>query len=256
MVEDFTYLGSVISNDATTTKDVDNRLAKANSSFGRLQKRVWKNHSLRLPTKIMVYEAVVISTLLFGCEAWVLYRKQIKLLERFHQRCLRSILKIRWQDRVTNNTVLERSNMTSIEAILLSRQLRWVGHVCRMDNSRLPKAIFYGELREGKRKTGCPRKRFKDQTKRHLIAAGIPISEWQRLALDRERWRGATRTGSEAFERARRAAAEEKRTRRRAAQQQQPMDDPTQGFVCPHCGKVCRARIGLYSHLRACRRLP
>ena len=35
-VEHFTYLGSVISNDATVSKDLDNRLSKASSSFGRL----------------------------------------------------------------------------------------------------------------------------------------------------------------------------------------------------------------------------
>ena len=39
-VEHFTYLGSVISNDATVSKDLDNRLSKASSSFGRLSKRV------------------------------------------------------------------------------------------------------------------------------------------------------------------------------------------------------------------------
>ena len=35
-VEHFTYLGSVISNDATVSKDLDNRLSKASSSFARL----------------------------------------------------------------------------------------------------------------------------------------------------------------------------------------------------------------------------
>ena len=35
-VEHFTYLGSVISNDATVSKDLDNCLSKASSSFGRL----------------------------------------------------------------------------------------------------------------------------------------------------------------------------------------------------------------------------
>ena len=39
-VEHFTYLGSVISNDATVSKDRYNRLSKASSSFGRLSKRV------------------------------------------------------------------------------------------------------------------------------------------------------------------------------------------------------------------------
>ena len=32
-VEHFTYLGNVISNDATVSKDLDNRLSKASSSF-------------------------------------------------------------------------------------------------------------------------------------------------------------------------------------------------------------------------------
>ena len=35
-VEHFTYLGSIISNDATVSKDLDNHLSKASSSFGRL----------------------------------------------------------------------------------------------------------------------------------------------------------------------------------------------------------------------------
>ena len=57
-VEHFTYLGSVISNDATVNKDLDNRLARVSSAFGRLHKRVWQNHSLRLSTKIQVYRAL------------------------------------------------------------------------------------------------------------------------------------------------------------------------------------------------------
>ena len=163
-VEHFTYLGSVIANDATTTKDADNRIAKASSSFGLLQKRVWQNHSLRLSTKIQVYRAAVLTTLLYGAETWVLYRKQVKLLERFHQRCLRSIMGIKWQDYITNEEVLERVDTTSVEAMLMLRQLRWTGHVTRMDSSRMPKAVFYGELSQGKRDRGAPRKRFKDRS--------------------------------------------------------------------------------------------
>ena len=97
-VEHFTYLGSVISNDATVSKDLDNRLSKASSSFGRRSKRVWQSRALRLSIKIQVYRAIIVPTLLYGAETWVLYQKQIRLLERFHQRCLRFILGIKWQD--------------------------------------------------------------------------------------------------------------------------------------------------------------
>ena len=67
-----TYLGSFISNDATVSKGVDNHLSKASSSFGRLSKRMWQSHVLRFSTKIQVYKAVIVPTLLYGAETWVL----------------------------------------------------------------------------------------------------------------------------------------------------------------------------------------
>ncbi len=118
-VDQFINLGSITSNNVSITKDMDNRLAKACSPFGRPQKPVWQNHSLRLTTKIQVYKTVVLSTLLYWSESWVLYRKHTQLLERFHQRCLRSIMGSQWQDYKTNTEVLEWAGLPSIEAILL-----------------------------------------------------------------------------------------------------------------------------------------
>ena len=196
-VDTFTYLGSVISIDVTARKDVDSRLAKASSSFGRLQKRVWKNHSLRIQTKIKVYRAVVIATLLYGSEALILYRKHVNLLEQFHQRCLRSILGIQWQDYTTNEEVLVRANIESIGSTLMQNQLRWAYHVSRTDASRLPKVIFCGELKQGKRDRGAPlKKRFKDQLKRQLSLAKIDHSKWEQLTADRALWRATTRAAA------------------------------------------------------------
>ena len=61
----------------------------------------------------------------------VLYRKQIRLLERFHIRCLRCILGLKWQDHVSNEEVLKRASLPNIEAILPPVQLRWADHVTR-----------------------------------------------------------------------------------------------------------------------------
>ena len=100
----------------------------------------------RLSTKIQDYTAVNIPTLVYGAETCVLYRKQIRLLERFHQRCLPSILGIKRQDSASNKEVLKRASLSSIESILLHVQLRWDGHITGLEVVRMPKAIFISEL--------------------------------------------------------------------------------------------------------------
>ena len=40
--------------------------------------------------------------------------------------------------------------------------MRWTCHVIRMEGNRMPKQIMYGELKEGSRKQGRPRLRYKD----------------------------------------------------------------------------------------------
>ncbi|XP_048578537.1 uncharacterized protein LOC125560641 isoform X2 [Nematostella vectensis] len=94
-----------------------------------------------------------------------------KKLDQFHTRSLRAIMRIRWQDRITNIEVLDRADTTSIEAKILQAQLRWSGHVIRMEESRIPRQVFYSELASGYRKKGRPKKRYKDNLKE---PAGVP----------------------------------------------------------------------------------
>ncbi|CAB4032320.1 Hypothetical predicted protein, partial [Paramuricea clavata] len=48
----FPYLGSTISYDAQLDHEIERRIAKASSSFGRLKDRVWNSHDIKLETKI------------------------------------------------------------------------------------------------------------------------------------------------------------------------------------------------------------
>ena len=128
-VEHFTYLGSIVSKDATIRPAVPLEDCE----------RVWHSNLLRLPT------------LLYGAETWVLYRKQIRLLQPFYQRCLRFILGIKLQDHMSNEEALKRASLPSIESFVLHVQLRWAGHVTGMKYVRMLKAVFFSELQERKR---------------------------------------------------------------------------------------------------------
>ena len=52
-------------------------------------------------------------------------------------------------------------SLDGIEAMLKRAQLRWVGHVQRMNDNRLPKQILYSELSSGVRNKGGQRKRYR-----------------------------------------------------------------------------------------------
>ena len=246
-VDQFPYLGSILTSNPTCKKDVENRIRAAHAAYGRLSSRVFNNHSLTMGTKIMVFRAVVLCTLLYACETWTLYRNDIISLERFQQYKLRQILKIKWESHTTNAEVLKRASITSIEATIIQHRLRWAGHVVRMEPSRLPKMMFYGELSDGTRPRGAPKRRYKDQLKRTLTLTNIDPSSWERTAQDRTAWRRAVRDGTSAFEE-NRIQAEETKRRRRKERLEQPRPPPT--LPCDQCPRLFHHRLGLLSHIK------
>ena len=127
----------------------------------------------------------MLTTLLYGSESWTWYRRHVKKLDQFHLKCPRKICGITWKDRIPNITVLECCEIEGIEALLIKGQLRWAGHLTRMEENRIPKALFYGELVDGKRSRGGQHKRYKDVLKYNLKACDIPIETWERQALNR-----------------------------------------------------------------------
>ena len=249
--ETFCYLGSCITSNLSLDKEIDTRIAKAAAVMSKLSKKVWVNNSLSRKTKLSVYKACVLSTLLYGSESWATYARQENRLESFHLRCLRRILGITWEDRVTNISVLEQAGSLSMHLLLSQRRLRWIGHVRRMKDGRIPRDVLYGELAVGHRRTGRPMLRFKDVCKRDMKITSIATNSWETLADDRSQWRSAVREGILSGEEHRLQELRNKRKRRKERQQGLNTSQPST-FVCDNCGRDCHARIGLLSHTRRC----
>lgn len=214
-VETFKYLGSIVSNDARADSEINARIARATSAYGRLTKRLWANPGIRLDTKVAVYKATVLTTLLYGCETWTLTAKQMKRLESFHMTTLRKIARIRWFHKVPNTEVLSRCNITSLKAMIDTARLRWTGHVVRMDDSRIPKALLYGRLATGRPKRGN-HNTYVNAIKATLRSCKISGAHLEDLAADRVNWRSKTVTGIKRAEYDRTQSLIEKRERRKA----------------------------------------
>ncbi|BHF85349.1 hypothetical protein SprV_1002851200 [Sparganum proliferum] len=194
VVENFPYLGSTLSRDTKADDEVANKISKASQAIGRLQSTVWNRHGLQMSTKLKMYTAVILQTLL----------------------CLRRILSLNCRDRIPDTDLLERTGILSIYTMLRQMQLRWSGHLVRMDDERLPKRLFYGDVATGSRRQGGQIRRYKDTLKSSLKRLQINPTNWNELALDRPTWRRTVKTGAAIYEANRIATAEVKREARKS----------------------------------------
>ena len=96
MVPTFTYLGSTVSSSVNLDSELNSRIGKAAGTIAKLNSKVWNKCKLTENTKLRVYQACVLSSLLYSSETWTTYRRQEKRLNGFHLRCLRRILHIHW----------------------------------------------------------------------------------------------------------------------------------------------------------------
>ena len=103
VVNRFTHLGSKLFQNVVI--EVNTRIAKAIAAFSRLHAEVWNRRGISLHTKLKVYRAVVLTTLLYVCETCTVYQRHARKLNYFHTTELRR-LNIKWQDKIPDTEVL------------------------------------------------------------------------------------------------------------------------------------------------------
>ena len=251
-VDKFRYLGSTVTSKCDLDAEINSRIGAAAAVFGKLRRKVFCSHHLKLVTKISVYMAIVLPNLLYSAETWCLYRHHIRTLDNFHLKCLRNIMNIKWSDRVRNTEVLRRADVGGIEAYLMRRQLRWSGHVSRMAEERVVKRIFFSELQYGKRKRGGQYLRYKDVLKRHFKRCNIEPLLWEESAARRVEWRTLVHRKVDEFELERRSDLDKKRDDVKSRPPALILYNYINGVLtCAQCGRTFIAKIGYASHWRA-----
>ena len=197
---------------------------QVHASYGRLHERVWNGRSLKL--ECAVYRAVVLSVLLCGCESWTLYRRHVKLLDQFHQRCLRRILNTKGYNRVSNAKVLSQAQIPSIDTLLIQPQLRWsdISCACRTTGYQSSSVVSWW--------------RVIDQGDDHNW--DIDEKQWEIMATSRCGWRHGIRKGTEAYENARQSSQQAKRAAMKAT-----TITTQRSTQCPVCSCLCASDFGL-----------
>lgn len=190
IVKDFKYLGSYM---ASTERDVKTRIGLARTAFHRIE-FILKAPKLSVKMKMRIFNALIVSILLYGCEAWVLDDKLRKDLDVFARKCYRTMLGIIQSDaHMTNITLYSKVNQVPITTTIRSRQLGFIGHCCRMDTSE---AAYIYALYESKYTVDMgirdKRQTYTHQISQHLWPdkqITLAASEIAKLARDRNGWK-------------------------------------------------------------------
>ncbi|XP_056006763.1 uncharacterized protein LOC130050564 [Ostrea edulis] len=128
-VKTFNYLGSTVTPINSIDTELNIRIGKAANT--------WRAN-ISLKTKMRIYRAVIIPTLLYASETWATTRNHEQRLEAFDSRCLRIILKTKWWFPRRNSDIRELTDQPYASTLLMRNRLRWFGHMSRMGDERIP----------------------------------------------------------------------------------------------------------------------
>ena len=92
-VDEFTYLGSIVSKKGGTDEDIQARIGKARQAFAMLRP-IWQSTALTSKTKLRVFGSNVKAVLLYDSEMWRLTKRLEQKLQVFITKSLRNILPI------------------------------------------------------------------------------------------------------------------------------------------------------------------
>ena len=127
--------------------EIDRRLAAATAAFYSLRQEVYASQNVKLKTKAFLYMALVVTILTCGAEPWKLSAAQMRRLQSFHRKCVRTFYRITlhqtWKHRITTASLLKRCGADSMHDIMKKKSLSWLGHVARMSPHRLPKLLTF-----------------------------------------------------------------------------------------------------------------
>ncbi|KAI8498288.1 hypothetical protein Bbelb_242320 [Branchiostoma belcheri] len=155
-VDQFTYLGSVLSNSGEVEPDISCRLGKAAAVFRRMR-TIWATSAIDLDTKLRMN--------------------------------LRGILKVRWQDHITNEEILRRAKTQPLGDIITGKRMQLAGHILRLSSQRHSKTAMTWVPPGGRRKRGRPKNTWRRTFQEDLKRANIAWEEAEEAAATRTRWK-------------------------------------------------------------------
>lgn len=186
-VDSYKYLGVIISSNCNLREEITQRISKATKVYGQLGSAFIGKRELTTKTKVSIFNSIYCPTLIYGSETWNLDNKDKSRLQATEMKFLRKSVGKTRRDRFRNTRIREIVKTESLNSKIEKNQLRWFGHVNRMDSNRIPKQILECK-QDRKLPRGRPKKMWTESISEIVERKGCKYVEAKRKTLDRKVW--------------------------------------------------------------------
>ena len=119
----FIFWGSKMTADGDCSHEIKRRLLLGRKVMANLDS-ILKSRVVTLPTKVHLVKAIVFPVVMYGCESWTIKKAERRRLDAFELWCWRSLLRVPWTTRRSNQFILkEIIPEYSLEGLMLKLKL-------------------------------------------------------------------------------------------------------------------------------------
>ena len=128
------FLGSKITEDGDYSHEIKRRLLLGRKVMTNLDS-ILKSRDITLATRVHLGRAMVFPVVMYGCESWTLKKAEHRT-DACKWWCWRSLLRVPWTARRSNQSILKEINPEySLKQLMLKLKLQHFGHLLQRADS-------------------------------------------------------------------------------------------------------------------------